>query len=130
MKYICKRLLEEVTGEKDMNSTHEEEYKRLCEFSTLYPDIDIKVEDDLIKIEKQWVSIARVIVNECREDLIIPTLFAATKKIMEIYVKVDPRIPKHHTLWLDAVISELNRRKNSSLFYFMILTMIIFYISK
>ena len=130
MKYICKRLLEEVTGDKDIYCTHEDEYKRLCKFSALYPDIDIKVEDELIKIEKQWVSIARIIVNECRKDLIVPTLFAATKKIMEIYVKIDHEIPKYHIMWMDMVISELDSRKNSSFFYFLILTMFIFYISK
>ena len=129
MRYICKRLLNDIV-DGDVSCKHEEEYDRLVQYSSNYPDLHIQVMDTLIEIEKQWTSIARVIVTECRENLIIPTLFAATKNIMESYAKVDPEIARYHALWLDVVINELESRKDSSFFYFLILTLLIFYISK
>ena len=129
MRYICKRLLNDIV-DGDVSCKHEEEYDRLVQYSSYYPDLHIQVMDTLIEIEKQWTSIARVIVTECRENLIIPTLFAATKNIMESYAKVDPEIARYHALWLDVVINELESRKDSSFFYFLILTLLIFYISK
>lgn len=129
MRYICKRLLKDI-ADGDAACKHEEEYNKLIQFCSFYPDVDIKVEDTLIMIEKQWTSIARVIVNECRENQIIPTLFAATKNIMEAYAKVDPEIPKYHAVWLDVVINELESRRDSSFFYFIVFSIFIFYISK
>ena len=129
MKYISKRLLEEVTG-KPVKCIHEKEYRKLRRYSTRFPAIDIKVENNLEAIRKQWIDIARVIVNKCRRDLIVPTLFTATRRIMEKYVKIDPEIPKHHAIWLDAVITELDSRKFSSFFYFAVFTVFIIYISK
>ena len=130
MRYICEQLLNDITGSDNIACNHEEEYKKLCRYSLHYPDIDIKIEDSIELIEKQWTSIARVIVNECRENQIIPTLFAATKNIMGRYAKVDVEIPRYHVLWLDAVINELESRKDSSFFYFIVFSVFIFYISK
>ena len=113
-----------------MISEEEKEYQRLVDFTSQYPDYNIKVEDVLIMIENQWVTIARVIIKESRKDLIVPNLFAVTKKIMETYSKVDPEIPKYHAMWLNEVLDELERRKKSSFFYFVIISAFIFYISK
>ena len=129
MRYICRRLLNDIVG-GGASCKHEEEYNRLVQYSSYYPDVDIQVEDTLIGIEIQWTTIAKAIVNGCRECQIIPTLFAATKAIMEAYAKVDPEIPRYHALWLDEVINELESRKDSSFFYFLVFTMLIFYISK
>ena len=129
MRYICKRLLWDTIG-GESSCKHEEEYDKLCRYSLHYPNVDIKVEDTLIMIEKQWTSIARVIVTECRASQIIPTLFAATKNIMETYAKVDSEIPRYHAIWLDVVIEELENRKDSSFFYFLVFSVLIFYISK
>ena len=130
MKYICKRLLKDTVGEEIETSTHEYEYNKLCKFSLQYPAINIAVESDLNKIQKQWVSIARRIVRDTRKDLIAPTLFVATKKIMEVYVKSNPDIVKYHIMWLDVVLDEIETRKDSSFFYFIVFSVFIFYISK
>ena len=130
MKYICKRLLNDTVGEEIETSTHEDEYNKLCKFSLKSPAINIVVESDLNKIEKQWVSIARIIVRESRKALIDPTLFIATKKIMEVYVKNNPDIVKYRIVWLDQVLHEIETRKDSSFFYFLIISVFIFYINK
>ena len=129
MRYICKRLLNDIVG-GGISCKHEEQYNRLVQYSSHYPNVDLQVVHTLIEIEKQWVTIARVIINECRENQIIPTLFAATKNIMETYAKVDSEIPRYHAMWLDAVIEELENRRDSSFFYFLLFSILIYYISK
>lgn len=129
MRPVCTRLLKDTLGESTPSCEHEKEYQRLVNFSSQYPQVEIKVEDTVMMIEKQWITIARIIVNQKRKDLVIPTLFAATKQLMEVYSKVDPEIPRYHALWLNAVLDELERREKSSLFYFLIITAFIFYIS-
>ena len=128
MRYICGRLLNETIG-TPISTQDEKEYQRLVDFTSQYPDFDIKVEDVLLMIENQWVTIAKVIIKQSRKDLIVPNLFAATKKIMETYSKVDSEIPKYHAMWLNEVLDELERREKSSFFYFVLITAFIFYIS-
>ena len=129
MRYICERLLKDVVG-GETSCKHKEEYDKLIQFCSNYPNVNIRVEDTLMMIEKQWVSIAKVIVAECHTNRTIPTLFAATKNIMETYAKVDPEIARYHATWLDIVITELENRHRSSFFYFIVFTVMIFYISK
>jgi len=121
-------LLNETIG-THVIAEEDKEYQKLVEFTSQYPDLNIKVEDVLIMIENQWVTIARVIIKQSRKDLIVPNLFAVTKKIMETYSKVDSEIPKYHAKWLNEVLDELERREKSSFFYFVLITAFIFYIS-
>ena len=83
---------------------------------------------EVSKIRQQWKSITNVIL-EGREDLILKTLFAATRQLMIIYNKVDVDIPILHVMWLDSIIKKIESN-DLSLFYFMAFTVLIIYISK
>ena len=118
MHAICKQLLKDIVGDDNCGSVTRDEYQRLCRVASSFPDINIKIEKNIDDIQKQWVNIAIDIVRNSREDLIIPTLFAATKKIMQIYAKSDVSIPQFHALWLDEVLNEIESSKNVTFFIF------------
>ena len=129
MRYICQRLFEDVVGvSTHYNNLKEAEYKRLVCFSKKLPTLNIKIEKEVSKIRQQWKSITNVIL-EGREDLILKTLFAATRQLMIIYNKVDIDIPILHVMWLDSIIKKIESN-DLSLFYFMVFTVFIIYISK
>ena len=130
MRYICQRLFEDVVGASThYNILKEIEYKRLVCFSENLPTLNIKIEEGVSKIKQQWMGIASVILLEGRRDLILKTLFAAARQLMMIYIKVDVNIPILHAMWLDNVIEKIEPR-DSKLFYFMLFTVFIIYISK
>ena len=130
MHAICKQLLKDTVGAENCFRVTNDEYQRLCRFALTFPDIDIKIETNINDIQKQWVTIATLIVKNSSEKLVIPTLFAATKKIMEIYAKNDVSIPQYHALWLDEVITEIEASRNIMFFYFLISTVFIFFICR
>lgn len=129
MRSICIRLLKDVLGEESPSCDHEREYRKLIKFCSQYPYVDIKIENSLMKIEKQWIDIAKVIVKQKRKDTVVPTLFAATKQLMEVYRHVDCEIPRYHAFWFNAVLDELEGKQDSSFFYFVAITVFIFYMS-
>lgn len=130
MHTICKQLLKDTVGDENCFRVTKDEYQKLCRFASTFPDIDIKVETNINDIQNQWVKIAIAIVKNSREDLVIPTLFAATKKIMKIYAKSDVSIPQYHALWLDEVIKEIESSRNIMFFYFLILTVLMMFICR
>lgn len=126
MRYICLRLLEDVTGVSTPRSFEENEYRRLTKFSNMFPTISITVEKRVDLIRKQWVDIARPIILKGRAHLIIPTLFTATKQLMVIYYEHDLDIPSLHVQWLDTVINELKPNTSSLYYYFIVVTCVMF----
>ena len=126
MEGVCKQLLCDITSDCQKDLLHcRREYKRLCIFAERFPILKISIKKDIGEIENQWVSIVKLIMSKTKGDLLIPSLFAVTKQIMEEYHEVDKSIPKHHAVWLEAVITEIENRK-SSFPYFLVGTFIIF----
>ena len=111
MEGVCRQLLCDITSECKKDLLHcRREYKQLCKFAERFPILKISIKKDIVEIENQWVSIVKLVMSKTKGDLLIPSLFAVTKQIMEEYHEVDKSIPKHHAVWLEAVIKEIEKR--------------------
>ena len=130
MDNICKKLLLDVKS-KDEPFCYllDDEYSTLCDFASRFPTFPVIIKSDMPNIKSQYISIARKIVSHCpNRNLLIPSLFAATRHIMQEYFKVDPSIPDYHAIWLDSIIKEVNTQLNITFFNFIVRTVIIMFI--
>ena len=112
MRYICQRLLEDVTlcnPTAAIQPFGETEYKRLLKFSEKFPTIPIPIKSEVRLIRKQWDDTTHTIISEGSAGLLLikPTLFSAAKVMMTAYYKYDPDIPYLHAKWLDNVLNEV-----------------------
>ena len=144
MRYICQRLLEDVTlcnPTAAIQPFGETEYKRLLKFSKMFPIISIPIKSEVRLIRQQWDETTHTIISEGSAGLLLikPTLFSAAKVMMTAYYKYDPDIPYLHAKWLDNVLNEVCpkpryelkpdkqiKRNDTSYFYITVLSCILF----
>jgi len=112
MRYICQRLLEDVTSCNPTTAIlpfGETEYKRLLKFSKKFPTIPIPIKSEVRLIRQQWDDTTHTIISEGSAGLLLikPTLFSVAKLMMTAYYKYDHDIPYLHAKWLDNVLDEV-----------------------
>ena len=144
MRYICQRLLEDVTSCHPTTAIQpfgETEYKRLLKFSKKFPTIPIPIKSEVRLIRQQWDDTTHTIISEASAGLLLlkPTLFSVAKFMMVEYYKYDPDIPYLHAKWLENVLNEVCpkpgcelkldkqiKRNDTSYFYITVLSCILF----